>query len=90
MVKDLLPGGMSLWMRGNSFKLKYRFRLSITKKKIRVEKQWNRFPRKLHYCTSWTIGNVQDQAGQNFQQHNFVQDVGTDSLQKSLPTQALG
>lgn len=36
-VKDLLPG---LWMRDDSFKLKYKFRLNIRKNffMIRVEK----------------------------------------------------
>lgn len=46
MVKGLLPG---LWMRDNSIKLKYRFRLNIRKNlfMIRMEKLWNTFPREV-------------------------------------------
>lgn len=83
LVKGLLPG---LWVRDSSIKLKYRFRLNIRKNLfiIRMEK--------LEYISygSCMTGSVQDQVGQNLQQHNFMQNVELDGLQRSLPTQTIG
>lgn len=83
MVEDLLPG---LWMRDNSFKLKYR--LTEHKEGFFYDKGGETVEQVSR--RSCTIGNGQDQVGQNFQQHNFIQDVGLDGLQRSLPTQTIG